>query len=56
LACLKLANFTREILFLLRGLSYMRGMPAERADSPQERIGGVDNGGGLLIQKSQSDT
>jgi hypothetical protein len=40
------ANFSREPLFLLRGPSYMRDLPPERADSPQERIGGVDGGGG----------
>jgi hypothetical protein len=34
----------------------MRDLPAEGADSPQEQFGGEDDGGGLLIQKSQSDT
>lgn len=38
------ANFGREPAFLLRGLSYMR-IALERADSPQERIGGGDGGG-----------
>jgi hypothetical protein len=41
----KCANFSRELPFLLRGLSYMRDLPPERADSPQERIGGVGGGG-----------
>jgi hypothetical protein len=35
------ANFSREPPFLLLGLSYMRDLPPERADSHQERIGGV---------------
>src|ERR1019366_5028797 len=39
------ANFSREPPFLLRELSYMRELPPKRADSPQERIGGVDGGG-----------
>jgi hypothetical protein len=38
-------NFSREPPFLLRELSYMRELPPKRADSPQERIGGVDGGG-----------
>jgi hypothetical protein len=49
------ANSSREPPFLLLGLSYMRDLPPERADSSQERIGGVD-GGGWLIRKSRSDT
>jgi hypothetical protein len=32
--------------FLLHGLSYMKGALPERADCLQERIGGVDGGGG----------
>jgi hypothetical protein len=32
----KVPNFSREPPFLLRGLSYMRELPPERADSPQE--------------------
>jgi hypothetical protein len=39
------ANFSREPPFLPRELSYMRELPPKRADSPQERIGGVDGGG-----------
>jgi hypothetical protein len=42
--------------FRLRGPSYMKEVPTERADSPLGANGGVDGGGGLLIQKSQSDT
>jgi hypothetical protein len=42
----KSANFSREPPFLLLGLSYMRDLPPERADTPHERIGGVDGGGG----------
>jgi len=38
--------FSREPSFLLLGLSYMKDLPPERADSPRERIGGVDGGGG----------
>ena len=45
-AGLKGVNSSREPPFLLLGLSYMRDLPPERADSPQERIGGVDGGGG----------
>jgi len=41
-AGLKVANTVREPPFLLLGLSYMKDLPSERADSPQERIGGVD--------------
>ena len=48
------ANLGGEPPFLLRGLSYMRDLPLERADSSRERIGGVDGGGGLM-QKSRSD-
>jgi hypothetical protein len=32
----KTANFSREPPFLLRGLSYKREWPTERADSPSE--------------------
>lgn len=52
----KVPNFSRESPFLLRGLSYMRELPTERADSLKERIGGVDGGGRYLIQKARSDT
>ena len=38
-------GFSREPPFLLRGLSYMTELPPEGADS-QERIGGIDRGGG----------
>jgi hypothetical protein len=42
----KSANFSREPPFLLRGLSYMRELPPERADGPKDRIGGGVGGGG----------
>jgi hypothetical protein len=45
------ANFSREPPFLLRGLSYMRELPPECADRPQERIGGVNGGGGSVNPK-----
>jgi hypothetical protein len=47
-ASVAMGQFNREPLFLLRGLSYMRESPPRRADSPQERIGGVDGGDGWL--------
>jgi hypothetical protein len=40
------ANFSREPPFLLLGLSYMRDLPTERADSLEGRIDGVDDGDG----------
>ncbi len=40
------ANFSREPPFLLPGLSYMRDLPTERADSLEGRIDGVDGGDG----------
>jgi hypothetical protein len=42
----KPANFSREPPFLLLGLSYMRDLPPERADSLEGRIDGVDGGDG----------
>jgi hypothetical protein len=52
----KSANFSGKLPFLLRGLSYMRELPTERADSLKERTGGVGGGGRYLIEKSRSDT
>jgi hypothetical protein len=52
----KVPNFSREPPFLLRGLSYKRELPTERADNLKERIGGVAGGGRYLIQKARSDT
>ena len=49
-------KFSRAPPFLLRGLSYMKDGHRKRADRRRERIGGVDGGSGLLIQKSQSDS
>jgi hypothetical protein len=45
-------QFGREPAFLLHGLSYMRD--CQWNDHPRERIGGMDGGGGELIQKSRS--
>jgi hypothetical protein len=52
---LLLANFAAPP-FLRRGPSYMKDSPPGCADHPQERIGGVDDGGGFLIQISRSAT
>jgi hypothetical protein len=47
----QMCQFGREPPFLLRGLSYMRDLPPGRAANLRERNGGVEVGGGELIQK-----
>jgi lipoprotein-anchoring transpeptidase ErfK/SrfK len=49
----QMCQFSREPPFLLRWLSYMRDLPPGRAANLRERNGGVDVGGGELIQKSR---